>query len=79
MSSVAAKKMAWGKAIKVLCVENNLKQRDLAKDIGVNEQTLSAVITGRRYPDAELIVSVLIYFNMKAAELSDMTEELSND
>lgn len=50
--------MKIGERIEKLLSEKGITQRDLAKRIGIDETTISRIITGERKPRSEVIANI---------------------
>jgi len=55
--------------LKVARAENNLTQGELAKNVGVSRQTISAIETGQFNPTAKLALILCIALDKKFEEL----------
>ncbi len=53
----------FGMWLKIELVKKNMKQRDLAKLVGITEQSMCRWIHGDRTPRADEMQKVLDYFN----------------
>lgn len=47
-----------------LMKENNISQTQLAKVLGVKQQTVSRYIIGEREPDIDMIIKIAKYFDV---------------
>lgn len=53
-----------GQTIGTLLVEQNKKQKDLAKELGVTDNTISYIVAGKRAPNLAQITTIARFFNV---------------
>lgn len=63
-----------GKRINALLAEQSKKQKELAKYLGVQDNTISYFVSGRRTPNAELIIKISDFFNVSTDYLLGRTD-----
>lgn len=56
------RKPPLGREIESLCKENNIKQKQLASDIGIEPQYLNNVVNGHRQPSLDLLLAIAAHF-----------------
>ena len=68
-----------GIKINTLLALQNKKQKDLAKEIGVSDNTISYFAKGERAPNLEQIIKMSKIFNVSADYLLGLEKEPTND
>lgn len=58
---------------------SGLSQRDIAKELGLGDATISKYFSGERTPNADRIVDLCTIFNCSADWLLGMDNENNND
>jgi len=53
-----------GQTIGTLLAEQNKKQKDLAKELGVTDNTISYIVAGKRAPNLAQITTIARFFNV---------------
>jgi len=61
-----------GKILRRLMVDKNLRQEQLAKELGVSTSILSNYITGKNIPEMKLIAKCIKYFNLEGKEIKEL-------
>jgi len=56
--------MKIGKQIKLIRTEKDIKQYDLARELGITSQYLSAIENGKRSPSFKLLEKIATTFNV---------------
>lgn len=69
------RKKLFNTKIKVLRVERNLTQEDLAIDLGVNRGTILEIERGTFNPSLKLAFSIAKYFDKTVDEVFEILEE----
>ena len=62
----------FGKILRGLMVKNNLRQVELAKELGVSPAILSNYITGDNIPEMDFLAKCAKRFGMEGKELADL-------
>lgn len=72
--------MELGKNIMKLRKQNNLKAKDLAKMVGIDQSYLSQIENGKRSPSLDVVQRVAKALNTTVSELlGEVPQELSDD
>ncbi|MCK8824691.1 helix-turn-helix domain-containing protein [Fuchsiella alkaliacetigena] len=64
-----------GDRIKKLRKENNIYQKDLAKELGLKQQTISLYESNKRQPDYDTLQKIANYFNCSTDYLLGRTDQ----
>ncbi len=72
MDVITKKKI--GQAINTLLAEQNKRQKDLAKELGVTDNTISYFVSGSRTPNLEQITTIADFFNVSTDFLLGRTK-----
>lgn len=72
MDIITKKKI--GQAINTLLAEQNKRQKDLAKELGVTDNTISYFVSGSRTPNLEQITTIADFFNVSTDFLLGRTK-----
>ena len=70
---------AIGKRINTLLAEKERKQKELAAYLGVQDNTISYFVSGRRTPNTEQLVKIADFFNVSADYLLGRTNAETTD
>ncbi len=65
--------MDIGNQIRTLLEQDNITQKQLAKDLNISATTLNGYIQNRRQPDAKMIVRLASYFHTTTDYLYGLT------
>lgn len=73
-------RMIFQKNLKYFMEHDKVNQTDIAKALGVNRSTVSAWITGRGFPRADIIQQIAMYFGVRVSDLVlEVQEETEDD
>ena len=59
----------FGRRLRELLQENDLKQKELAKAVGITEVTVSRYLSGKRAPRSAILTRIADYFGVPASYL----------
>jgi len=65
----------FGKIIRELMVKNNLRQEELAREVGISPSILSNYITGKNIPEMDFLVKCVDRFSLKGKDLKPLFEK----
>ena len=65
----------FGKVLRELMAKNNLRQGELAKELGVSPSILSNYITGKNIPEMDFLAKCVDLFALKGKELKNLFDK----
>ncbi len=68
-----------GKRINETLAIKDVKQKDLAKVIGVTDNTISYFVSGKRTPNTEQIIEIAKFLNVSADYLLGLSTNMTTD
>ena len=68
-----------GQRINAVLAEKDIKQKDLAKAIGVTDNTISYFVSGKRTPNTEQIVGIAKFLDVSADYLLGLSLNMTTD
>jgi transcriptional regulator with XRE-family HTH domain len=61
-----------GKILKKICVDADIKQREMAKSLKISTGKLSAIMTGKTVPDMDLLGKCIDRYQLKGKDIKDI-------
>jgi len=62
----------FGKIIKILCTNANLKQEELAVELGISAPTLSNYMNGKTVPEMDILMKCIQHFNISNKDIKEL-------
>jgi len=62
----------FGRMIRKLIDDEDIGQKDLAKNLGVSESTLCSYLSGKNIPDMKLVAKCIKLFNLQDKEVKEL-------
>ncbi|GHV44389.1 hypothetical protein AGMMS49546_28280 [Spirochaetia bacterium] len=61
-----------GKILKIICTKADIKQKEMAKSLGIATGKLSNILAGKTVPDMDLLGKCIDHYQVKGKEIKDL-------